>query len=310
MKTEKLAILFNPSAGRGRALRNKEALEKCLRRHEIPYDLFITRSEEHLKELTRECARTYRALVGAGGDSTFHLMVNEIVRGGAEANFGLIGLGSSNDIAREFQAGTLEKACRILKRGRGRKIDLGCIRVGQKPLRYFLGQANIGLGVFVNKYVAEMSFRKSWMEKRQTLAGALGIIDSYRSRKLPLRLVVESERGRFEGELAAAVFSNVRFWATGKIICPGANPDDGLLDGCLIKRCSVPRLAQIALLASRGKHAMAKEVEILQSKIFEVASNESFEVQTDGEILGESGRPARFHRITFAVMPRALSLLS
>ena len=309
MPAERISILYNPSAGMGRALRRKLKLEQILRHLEVRYDLIMSRSETHLRELTREHAKKYGTLVGAGGDSTFHLMVNEIMAAGAEVNFGLIGVGSSNDIALEFGLDSLEKACRALKGGRVRKVDLGCIREGGTPLSYFLGQANIGLGAFVNIRIAETALRKPWLARRQTLAGILGIRMAYRSKSIPLPLKVDAEARRAEGDFVAAIFSNVRFWATGKIIAPGAVPDDGQLDACLIRDCSFLRLARISRLANAGRHAEADEVEIRRAPAFEVASDKPFEIQSDGEIIRTpDGRPL-FHKVTFSIVPRALNLI-
>lgn len=309
MPAERISILYNPSAGMGRALRRKLKLEQILRHLEVRYDLIMSRSETHLRELTREHAKKYGTLVGAGGDSTFHIMVNEIMAAGANVNFGLIGVGSSNDITLEFGVDSLEKACRALKGGRARRIDLGCVREGGTPLRYFIGQANIGLGAFVNMRVSETALRKPWLAKRQTLAGVLSIRKAYRSKSIPLPVKIDAEARRTEGDFVAAIFSNIRFWATGKIINPEAVPDDGQLDACLIRDCSFFRLARISRLADTGRHTAAAEVEIRRAPAFEVSSEKPFEIQSDGEIIRTpDGRPT-FNGVTFSIVPRALSLI-
>ena len=309
MQNERLSILFNPSAGMGKSLRKKEELEERLRQCGIPYDLTMTRSAENLRELTRVHAQRYGAVVGAGGDSTFHLIVNEIMATGADVNFGMIAVGSSNDIAREFGVDSLDKACQALKKRRTTKIDLGGIFDGEKQIRCFLGQANIGVGVFVNQYVSQLAQRKPKSAERQTLAGIRGIIRAYRDKKIPLPLAVEFDSSRVEGEYVAAVVSNVRYWATGKIINPDARPDDGKLDACLIRTCSFLRLARISSLANTGRHGKAREVDILQSGCFEISSLTPFVIQTDGEILGGSDR-SPFRKATFRILPRALNIIS
>jgi len=262
-----------------------------------------------LKALARERTLTHATVVGAGGDSTFHLIVNEIVKAGGAARFGMIGVGSSNDIDREFGLDSLEKACLALKRGWIRRVDLGHIVRGSETLRYYLGQANIGLGALVNRYVDALARRKPALGRRQTLAGVLGIIRSYRSGILPLSLTMDSEAGTVRGQFIAAVFSNIRYWATGKMIAPEALPDDGTLDACLIGRCSFSRLARIARLAGKGRHGTMKEVRFLRSSSFEVSSETPFEVQADGEIIGGAESPETFERIAFKVLPRALDLV-
>jgi len=309
MPAERISILYNPSAGVGRALKRKLKLEHLLKHLGIRYDLIMTRSEGHLKELVREHVKTYRTLVGAGGDSTFHIMVNELMAASADVDFGMIGVGSSNDMTLEFGVDTLEKACRALKNPGLKKIDLGCISAENTPLRYFIGQANIGLGAFVNRRVAEFAVQKPWLAKRQKLAGILGIRKAYRSRNIPLPLIIESEAGRAEGEFTAAVFSNIKFWATGKIINPSAVPDDGRLEACLIKNCSFLRLARISRLANTGKHVEAGEVEFHRAPCFEVSSEKPFEIQSDGEMVRSAEGRTEFSKITFSLIPKRLSLI-
>jgi len=308
MGNERLSILFNPSAGMGKALRKKGELEERLRQSGIPYDMTVTRSAENLRALTRQHAKRYGAIVGAGGDSTFHIMVNEIMAAGADVNFGMIAVGSSNDIAKEFGVDSLEKACLALKNMRTKKIDLGGIYDGEEQVRCFLGQANIGVGVFVNQYVSQLAQRRPKSAERQIVAGIRGIIRAYRDKKIPLPLAVEFEASRVEGEYMAAVVSNVRYWATGKIINPNARPDDGKLDACLIRKCSFLRLARISSLANSGKHGKANEVDIFQSRSFEISSITPFIIQTDGEILRGSDH-SLFRKATFRIFPQALNII-
>lgn len=309
MQTRKIAILFNPSAGKGMSFKKKDKLKNLISRYKIPNDFFETQSEENLRNLAKELSGKYRTVVGAGGDSTFHIIVNEIMKKGTDTSFGMIGLGSSNDIAKEFEIDSLEKACAAIKNGRTRKIDLGCIIHNNTDLQYFLGQANVGLGVHVNKHVEELNRIKPGLGKMQSLAGALGIIHAYRSRKIPLHLTIKSEGFSASGEFLLAVFSNIRYWSTGKIIAPAANPDDGLLDSCLIRACSFMRLAPLVYLSKKGRHTGAKKVEIVQAKSFEISSEEPFEIQTDGQILGGYKQPYQFHEARFKILPRALRLI-
>lgn len=309
MTRDRVAVLFNPSAGKGKAIGIKDRVEACLRGHGVPFDLFVTRSEGELKTRAREYALAYSTVVGAGGDSTFHLIINEMIRAGAAARFGMIGIGSSNDVNREFDLDSLERACLALKRGWTRRMDLGCIVRGGETLRYYLGQANVGIGTQVNGYVDALARRKPALGRRQTLAGILGVIKSYHSGILPLSLTIDSEAGSVRGEFVAAIFSNIRYWATGKVIAPAARPDDGILDACLIGMCSFGRLARIAHFTREGRHGRMKEVRFLRSSNFEISSETPFEVSTDGEIIGGAECPETFVKVSFKVLPKALDLV-
>lgn len=299
-------ILFNPSAGMGRALRQKERLEGLLRHAELSPEFVVTESGDHLRTLARREARRGGTVVGAGGDSTFHIIVNEIMSAGGESAFGMIGLGSSNDIARAFGLEPLERAVAAIKAGRTQRVDLGCLKQGARVLCFFLGQANIGLGATVNRYIGRLALRRPWLARRQTLAGLMGIIEAYRKHRIPLVLKVRAGKKEIEGAFLAAVFSNTRYWATGKTIAPRARPDDGRLDACLIGTCSFLRLARINALAVNGLHGRAPEVRLLQAREFDVAAAEPFDIQADGEVFGVT-RPGG---VQFRVKPRALRMIS
>jgi diacylglycerol kinase (ATP) len=308
MTRGKAAILFNPSSGKGRALDRKSYVEARLREIGLSFDLFVTRSEEDLRALARACGETHGTVVGVGGDSTFHWIVNELVRSGSSASFGMIGTGSSNDIDREFGLDSPDKAFVALKGGRTRRVDLGLIERDGTPVRYYLGQANIGLGARVNIFVENQFQKRPWLGRRQTLAGILGIVDAFRSKDLPLRLSIIPGGGA-AGEYTLAAFSNIRYWATGRMICPEAVTDDGMLDACLIGKTSFFGLLRIARLAGAGKHGKKNGVVCTKAKRFDVSSETPFVIQTDGEIVGAPGRPERFDRVTFRAVPKALDLV-
>jgi diacylglycerol kinase family enzyme len=309
MPRDRLSILYNPSAGMGRALDRKIKLERLLRHFDIRYDLVMTRNEEHLRELVRDHGRTYPAVIGAGGDSTFHIMINELLAAGSEANFGMLGVGSSNDIPREFGLASLVDACRALKAGRTRRIDLGTVSAGGTLQSYFLGQANIGLGAYVNRFVAELAGRRPRMARRQLWAGIRGVRKAYASGAIPLSFALDSTSGRREGAFVAAVFSNIRYWATGRIINPDARPDDGLLDCCLIGDCRFGRLARIAVLARTGRHGSVRNVEFRRAPAFAVSASSPFAVQADGEILRTADGRSSFPEIAIGILPGRLNLI-
>ena len=307
--TDKVAILFNPSAGKGIALRRKDRLEELLKKYDIPYDLFVTQSEEDLIKLTEEKSREYEFLVGAGGDSTFNIMINEIFRRSADVSFGMIGLGSSNDIVKEFGIDSLDKACLALKRRRTKKVDLGSIEEDNFLLRLFLGQANVGLGVFVSKYVDNLVAMGSRWAKSQGVAGFSGIYKTFSSREVPLVLRLVSAGRGIHGRFLLASFNNIRYWATGRLLCPDAIVDDGKLDGCFIDGCTFYRFLRIASMAKRGKHLRMKEVEVLQSSEFKVSAEKPFEIQTDGEIVKRSDSSTKFRTVRFKILPKALTII-
>lgn len=311
------AVLFNPSAGGGRAQKRIATLRDHLERLGIPFDIFVTESREDLAEKTRRLAAEYPRLVGAGGDSTFFIMVNALMGIEHRPELGLIGLGSSNDIPLHFGIETIEKACLALKEGRAKSIDLGCLSRGDK-ITYFLGQANIGLGVSVNRYVEKLSIRAPVPGKMQGLAGLLGILWAYGKKEsaVPLRIRAASGTGEektgqieWNGNWTVALFSNIRNWATGKLMCPDAEADDGKLDACLIESCGLGRLIRINRLASRGALRNVPLVHAAQAESFGLSSDTPFAAQLDGEILGGAQAPEMMTQAVVYVIPSAVKLV-
>jgi diacylglycerol kinase (ATP) len=307
---EKIALLFNPSAGKGRAEMKRRTLQKCLKEEGIACDWFESRHEEDLRDLVKTTAADYPTLVAAGGDTTLLIVINELMRLKADSTLGMIGLGSCNDVVKEFDVHSLKKACRAIRRNHSRQVDLGVVREGNKILRYYLGQASIGLAVLINQYVEQVVRRSPRLGKYQTLSGIRGGWQACRSAEVPIKLEVDCEKGRFSGEFMLAVFNNIRYYAAGKMATPRARTDDGLLDAFLVKKCSFSRLAYIAFLTPPAAYADKKEAVILQAPKFTVRADKAFTIQIDGEVLSEDGRPRQFHTLEFASVPRALKIIS
>ncbi len=307
---ERVAILLNPSAGRGKARKNRERLAALFRNRAIPHELHVTESETHLRELARRKAREFGTLAAAGGDSTFQIVAEEIVKSGAPARLAMFGLGSSNDIAREFGLETMEKSVAALQEGRSRRIDLGSIEAAGAAPRFFIGQASIGLGVFVNQAAARAARRAPLLAGLQTAVGLWGIALAFRKKLVPVSLMIESGGGKLEGRFQVANFANIRFWATGRMLIPQALTDDGRLDACLIGEGSFLRLAQLATAARKGHQIRTAGVEFLRSPAFDISAETPFAVQVDGEVLGGPFSPALFRKVRVRVLPGALAIVA
>ena len=306
---KKTAILFNPSAGKGKAGKRKALLEKYLKMYGIDYELVVTESEEDLKRLVPVLGDRYRTLVAAGGDSTLLIVINEMMRHGMDNALGMIGLGSCNDVVKEFNVQRLTRACAAIKAGKTKKIDLGAVCQQDRILRYYPGQASIGLSVLVNQYVDELVRKNSPMKKRLTLSGIVGSFQAFKSDKIPFPLSVGFESGHLNDEFVLAAFSNIRFYAAGKIATPLARHDDGKLDAFLVQSCLFSRVLYLTLLSTRGKHVTRKEVTSIQSPFFEVSSPVPFEIQVDGEILSRAGSPIGFRQAEIICVPRAIRVV-
>jgi len=304
-----MLVLFNPSSNQGRAAAKKAAVQAALDKAGLKYTFVVTQSVGHLRRVAREAGRDHELIVGAGGDSTYSLIAGEILTGRLNAALGMIPLGSSNDVPREFGAERIDYAVEAIKDGRRRKIDVGIVRAAGQTIGCFLGQANVGLGAVVNRRVARMAERRWKRARLQFAAGYVAIRSAIFSREVPIRLVVEGGEQTAVGKFLVAVFSNIRYWATGRIINPRARADDGILDLCLIKPCPFIRLAEIYRLSGRGRHGRFRQVEFHRAESFRVRSTVAMEIQADGEILGTSDGRSRFTEFEIGLVPKALEII-
>jgi diacylglycerol kinase (ATP) len=307
---KKIAVLFNPSAGKGRAAQKRRTLQRCLQEQGVACDWFESRHEDDLRDLVAVTAEDYPTLIAAGGDTTFLIVINEMMRLRADNTLGMIGLGSCNDVVREFEMHSMKKACQAILRHRVCSIDLGAVREGKKILRYYPGQASLGLAVLINQYVERVVKNSPRLGKYQTIAGLRGGWQAIRSADMPMSLTVESAGHQVSGEFMLAVFNNIRYYAAGRMALPKARTDDGLLDAFLVKKCSFSRLAYVALFTPAGAYADKKEMVTLQAPSFTVSADKPFAVQVDGEVLSEGSEPRQFRKLEFVSVPKALKIIS
>lgn len=299
---EKIVVFLNPSSGSGIALKNKGKIENLLLKYQVKYDLFISGSEKHLIELVRDNQRKYGTIVGIGGDTTFNIIVNQIIEGKTKNRFSMISLGSSNDIAREFGVETLESACRAIRDGKTEEIDI--VRVScDSRTSYFIGTATLGLGVFVNRFVENLKKKESLFSKVQPVAGFLGVRKSFREKLIPYRIDLSYDQKCSVKRFSLIVFNNTPYYATGLIPSPQADATDGLLDCCIIDAKNFLEFLKVAYLTYRKNYSKRKNVEILKAKRFIVSSEKGIEIQIDGEIMGCC------RRIELEIKHKALTIL-
>lgn len=309
MSNPPIPILFNPSAGRGRAQAQRRHLEHLLERRGVRYTLRISRSADHLRELLRTEAEQAPIVAAVGGDSTFTIVLNEMMALANRPALAMIGLGSCNDLLREFSLERLDDAVAALARKRPQPVDIACMEgPGLAPV-YFLGQASIGLGTEVNADIADQVRRGAWSGHWMGLAGFLAVRRACRRGKVPLEITVTAPGFTHRGRVMLAVFSNIRHYAGGLPLVPAARPDDGILDVVLVEECSLLRLAGLFQRVKAGRHTSHPLLTAARASGFTLTSPVPFAVQIDGEIIGGAASPAMVREVFIRTLPAALHLL-
>ncbi|UCH97652.1 MAG: hypothetical protein JSV88_12605 [Candidatus Aminicenantes bacterium] len=296
---EKIAILFNPSARRGKSGKAKEKIERILNANHINYDLFVSESEEHLKQMTVEAAFKYPAIVGVGGDTTVNIMVRKLLKSDCPfPTLGMIGTGSANDIVRGLGIHKIRDACAAIKKGVVEEMDIGCVKIkGNSRPYFFVGSLSAGLGTAVNRYVAKFQQDHKIITKIQPFfqlfPGLVGIYDSFSKKKLPLQTKIQYSDGK-KGEpiiknfaFSLLVILNTPYYANGLKLGRDNGCFDGLLDCCVIDTRNFWQTFMMGLKIQRGTHIRCENVEYMHSPSLKFLSEQPMDILADGEIIEE-----------------------
>jgi diacylglycerol kinase family enzyme len=294
---EKIAILFNPSSRRGKSGKAKERIERILNNNSINYDLFVSESEAHFKQLTLETAPKYQTIVGVGGDTTFNIMVRKLLRANYQPPaIGMIGTGSANDIVRSLGILKIKEACAAIKKGSTTTMDVGCIKIDRKSKPYyFLGSLSIGLSTAVNRYVAKFQQNHKVIARvqpfYQLFPGLFGIHDFFAKNKPPLQVKIKySNNGKAiikDLDFSLLVILNTPYYANGLKLGIEDGSSDGILDCCAIDTRNFWDTFVMALKIQRGTHTQCQNVEYVQSPSFKAYSQYPLDILADGEIIEE-----------------------
>ncbi len=273
-------LLFNPTAGRGRAGRRAEAIVDMLGENGVRTTPVPSRAEGDIEQMAFDMiGEGHRHLIVAGGDGSIHEAVNGIMRAGGEADLSIIPIGTGNDFAKaasipvhwEHAAALL--ADRIESGGSARSVD-----VGRCNERYFANGAGIGFDAKVSAIARDLRLPMG------DLVYLLALFRAMRSRVTTPRLTMTFGDERIEGEMTLANFSNGP-WVGGMFhIAPDARNDDGLLDLVYADPVSRGRIVTLLPKLLRGTHLDAPEVHAHTLRKCRVIADAPVVSHLDGEV--------------------------
>jgi diacylglycerol kinase (ATP) len=241
--TGEIALLTNPTSGKGRGARARVAALARLGEAGVrPRDLAGRDADEAL-DLARQCvADGVEALVVAGGDGMVHIGVQALA--GTDTKLGVIPAGTGNDVARYFDLPRKDPraAAERLLAGRSRTIDLA--RSGNK---HFITVLAAGFDAIVNERANKMTWPQGQM--RYNIA-TLAELRTFRP--IPYILDLDGVTHNLDAMLVAV--GNGPSFGGGLRITEGAVLDDGLLDVVIIKPMSKLGLIRTYPKLFKGTH--------------------------------------------------------
>lgn len=287
----RIACVFNPISGGGRAERLLRPVADLLRRcgHEVV--LQQTQVAPVGEWLTPAVSRSELVIV-AGGDGAVRLVAPVAADSGVPLHH--LRSGVENLFAKSFampwQPGPVLHA---VSRRRHEVIDLGSV-AGEM----FTIMGSIGLDADVVHAVAAR--RRGSLGRASYLRPIIEVMRDWTPPRL--RVLVDGEP--FVDEPGMLVVANLRRYACGLDPARRADPADGRLDAVFLPAKGVASLGRWAVLLPVGLHLHDPRVACRRGRLIEVAADRAVRVQVDGDAIGGPTRTA-----CFEVRPRALRIL-
>ncbi len=235
-----------------------------------------------------------------GGDGTVNEVVNGLVAADAHAELAVIPRGTGVDFVRSFEIPTkLDDAFSVVLAGtvatdRPRPGDVPLVerRDGDAVLRERRERRDERRDREARERVEE-----PLREGLVLLRDVLGVRALARRARCACRSTTRSATGAMRD----VVVANCRYFGGGMMICPEAEPDDGVLDALLIGDITKTDLALTLPKIYRGTHLPHPKAELLRGTTVSVDARVPLPIQLDGEQPGTTP-------VTFDVVPQALRL--
>ena len=244
-----VTVLTNPASGHGNAPHATERAIARLQDRGVDAVGIIGRDAEHARQLLRAALdHGTDALVVVGGDGVIALALQELAQGSVP--LAIVPAGTGNDHARAFGIPTNDPAAAadLVLDGTTRTIDLGRIDAADGTVRWFGTVAATGF----DSLVSDRANRMRWPRGRMRYNLAM-LAELSKLRLLPFRLAFDGGPVQ-ELQLTMAAFGNTRSYGGGMLICPGADPGDGLLDVTMVASDSRARLVRLFPTVFKGTH--------------------------------------------------------
>ncbi|MEV0250978.1 YegS/Rv2252/BmrU family lipid kinase [Nocardia sp. NPDC050712] len=246
------------------------------------------------------------AVICVGGDGLMNVMLEAVAQTGVP--LGLVPSGTGNDLARALGVPTdaPEAAADLAVAGKTRVLDLGRIEAAGAAPMWFATITGTGFDARVTLRANDMRWPKGPL--RYTFAALAELTGGL---SVPYRIeltgvvpgVVDNPAGDtvLDTDAVMVAIGNTRTYGGGMLICPDAEPDDGLLDITVVG--AVPRLEMLKLLPALSAGKRIDHPAVTQYRSVAVT------LTAEGAPATADGEPAGTLPITLRAVPGALTVL-
>jgi diacylglycerol kinase (ATP) len=269
-----IAVLINPTAGKGRALRAAALAVPRLEEAGFRVRRIQGRDADEALDLAREAvADGVETLVAVGGDGLVHLAVQAVAH--TTTTLGIVPAGTGNDAARYFGVPRTDplRAADVVVAGRTRTVDLA--RTGPT---LFLCVLSAGFDAIVNERANRMRWPRGQMRYNLATLAELRVF-------APIPYVLELDGNTKTMNAVLVAVGNGPSFGGGLRITEGAVLDDGLLDVVVFHPVSKPELMRTYPKLFSGTHTKHAAYEHHRVREVTVAAP-GIVAYADGERLG------------------------
>jgi len=285
--TRRIAVLVNPTSGKGRGARLMQPVTELLREGGLEPTVVVGQDgDEAFHRLRDEIAVGVDGVVALGGDGLVNIALQVV--GGTEVPLGIVPAGTGNDIARSLGLVPHDAPAAVapVVAGQTRPIDLG-----RANGRWFGGVLGSGFDSMVN----ERANRMSWPSGRSRYN--LAILAELRVFR-PVPYVIELDGERLETEAMLVAVGNGPSYGGGMRVTPDAQLDDGLLDVTVLGPISKPEFIRVFPTVYKGTHVSHRAVTVRRAR--------SVTLHADGVTAYADGERVAVLPVTCDAVPGAL----
>jgi diacylglycerol kinase (ATP) len=294
---DRVCVIVNPAAGRGRGARALDDIRAAFGSHGIT-DLRTSASKEDERTLaSRAIGEGVSTLVACGGDGTWSNVANAILHAGAgnTCKLALVAAGTGNDFAKTVgvPARDFRATARLVAESHATTVDVGRIES-----HFFLNVAGFGFDIAVLEDIGGIR----WLR-----GDALYLYSALRQlfRYPGVDIGITGASPRNSRRHLMLIIANARNFGGSFRIAPAASLTDGKLDAVSIHDAPALGRARLFGAAAKGTHPAHPEVQVEQAAAFTLRFTTPPAYETDGEY-----RRAQSAELRVECVPAALRVIA
>lgn len=290
-------LIVNPHSGGGKGQKWALRLENALKQKGLKVWTVLTERQGSAEAIAKEIEADI--VLVAGGDGVFHDAINGLWQSKRFVPVGLIPIGTGNVFAANMGIPSHPmEALEQLLNGQVKWLD-----IGEAHGRIFHSSLGIGFDAYVVAQMETVSKpQKRFLGKLVYFIQALRHSLHYRWSSLRVEAeLADGSKHVWEREAWLVLVSNLPDYG-GVKVTPNADPNDGLLDLCILPSHSKADYFRFAMLGLLGWHMRHSEVVVTQIRFAHIHSDPPVPTQMDGELTPTTP-------VTVKVIPQALPVL-